>query len=357
MTPRRVDQVLAGFAEGDAISQEARVLQSAFRGMGLASDIFAPPEHVSPSEAGRFRPLAEFASAGADAAILHYATASPATEIFRARSGRGIIRYHNITPSPFFRGFDDGLADQLDAARAALPEIVADADEIWAASEYNAEELRRAGADAVRVVPLFFSLSEFDVPPDPAATRKFAAPLTNFLFMGRVAPNKCVEDLIVAFAWYQRCINPFSRLLLLGSEHSCPPYYAMLRMLAHRLGLPNVCFEGFVPAPVRSACYRLADVFLTASRHEGYCLPLVEAMFHGVPVVARRAGGMPEAMAGAGILFDEEDPRAFAELMHRAATESGLRESVLARQAARVEAIRSRDITEECRQLLRCGGE
>ncbi|MEX2606803.1 MAG: glycosyltransferase [Kiritimatiellia bacterium] len=109
------------------------------------------------------------------------------------------------------------------------------------------------------------------------------------------------EDLLLAFAWYHRTIHPASRIILAGSEHSCPRYFAMLAMLAGRLGLTDVSFEGFVSEEGRAACFRVADVFVTTSRHEGFCLPLIEAMCREVPVTARLQGGMPEALEDSGI--------------------------------------------------------
>jgi glycosyltransferase involved in cell wall biosynthesis len=161
-----------------------------------------------------------------------------------------------------------------------------------------------------------------------------------------------VEDLILAFAWYNRAVNPFSRLLLLGSERSCPRYYSMLRMLASRLGLTNVCFEGFVSPAARSACYGSASLFVTASRHEGFCLPTVEAMVRGVPVLARNAGGIPEAMGGAGVLFDDATPRELAALADRLVSDGVLRAAVKDAGASRVNAIRARDIAGELAALL-----
>jgi glycosyltransferase involved in cell wall biosynthesis len=176
--------------------------------------------------------------------------------------------------------------------------------------------------------------------------------MRNILFVGRIVPNKCVEDLIRAFAWYHRVIDRQSRLLLVGSERSCPRYYLMLRMLANELELANVCFERFADAKGLSAYYELADVFVTPSRHEGYCLPLVEAMHKGKPVIARRNGGMPEALGGGGVLFDELEPEELAVLIERVLTDAGLRGTVLEAQQHRMAELAARDLDTELRGLL-----
>ena len=167
-----------------------------------------------------------------------------------------------------------------------------------------------------------------------------------------MAPNKCIEELITAFGWYQNAINPNSRLILVGSEWSCPRYFAMLRALTERLALSGVCFEGFVNDAALSAYYKTASIFACPSRHEGYCLPLIEAMCHHVPVLARRNGGMPEALGKSGVLFECDDPKELALLMDNIIQHSEQRQRILNAQEARLKMLQSRDIVEECRKLL-----
>jgi glycosyltransferase involved in cell wall biosynthesis len=349
---KRIDQILAGFAEGDAISNEATILRDIFRGWGLASDIFVDFRHVSPVAREHSRPLEEYRGEAGDVAIHHYSIASPAVDVFLKAPARKVAIYHNITPSRFYRGFDDGIAGQLDRAREELRQVLPVCDAIWADSEFNAAELRELGAANAKVLPLLFSASHFDLPPDENLFPKFAAPMKNWLYVGRIAPNKRVEDLIQAFAWYHRVLNRQSRLIVVGSERSCPRYYLMLRMLANELELPNVCFERYASPRGLTAYYQLAHVFVTSSAHEGYCLPLVEAMHKGVPVVARRVGGMPEALGGAGVLYDDLSAGELAQLVHRVIDDSALRAEVLASQARRMEAVRGRKPEQELRALL-----
>jgi len=218
-------------------------------------------------------------------------------------------------------------------------------------SRFNASELERLGVPRVEVFPLLFDTDRLDRPADPMILNKFRARMTNILFVGRMAPNKCVEELIQAYAWYA-AINPFSRLILVGSDRSAPRYYAMLRMLVAELDLNNVCFELFASPAGLVAYYELADVFVTPSRHEGYCLPLVEAMHKGMPVIARDSGGMPEAMGGAGVRYDDMDPCELAELIHRVVSDTTLREDILSSQQNRLADLRRRDVRSELQTLL-----
>jgi len=349
---RRVDQVLAGFAEGDAISNAAVSLQSIVRASGAQSDIYVDTNHVSPDMQGRGQPLHEYSGNAGDIVIHHYSIASPAVDTFLASPSKKVLVYHNITPADYFRGYDDRVVGQLEEARARLVEVMAAVDTVWAVSDFNADELRSLGAENVDVFPLLFSAEQFDLEPDPEIFAKFTVPLTNLLFVGRMAPNKRIEDLIMAFAWYHRVINRRSRLLIVGSERSAPRYYLMLRMLANELDLPNVCFERFASPEGLSAYYELADAFVTASDHEGYCLPLIESMHREVPVIAKSRGGMPEALGGGGLMYDDASPEELAQLIHLVLSEPGLKQGILESQAKRMQQIESRDAAGELEALL-----
>ncbi len=355
MQKKRIDQLLAGYADGDAISHMAVCLRRIFRDGGHPAEIYADMRCVSPSLRADCRPLAEYRGAPEDICLHHYGIASPAAEVFLASPAARILVYHNITPADYFDGYDDGLRARLEEARARLPATARGAAAVWTVSRFNAAELAALGIANVRVLPLIFDPAPLDAAPEPLIMRKFSGPrnrLKNILFVGRIAPNKRVEDLIQAFAWYHKALNPFSRLLLVGSNRSAPRYCTMLRMLAGDLDLPNVCFEGFAAAAGLAAYYRVADLYVCPSAHEGYCLPLLEAMHADVPVLARRAGGMPEALDGAGVLYADLSAPELAALMHRVLTDEPLRQTVLAAQRARMRREAARDLAAEVRQLL-----
>lgn len=349
----RVDQILAGFAEGDAISQAALAMQDAFRKWGCVSDVYADKRHVSPAMQASCRSLAEYRATPADLVIHHYSIGSPALDTFADAAARKILVYHNITPSEYFRGFDDRVADELGHARNGLRDIGPKLHAAWAVSEFNAEELRAAGLKNVKSFPLLFSPGTLDLAPDPNVLGKFKADLKTWFFVGRIAPNKKIETLIESFYWYHKTINPYSRLVIVGSERSCPRYFTMLRMYVGDLDLPNVCFEGFASPAGLPAYYKMADVFVTTSEHEGYCLPLIEAMYMNVPVVARSVGGIPEAVGGAGVLYDDLSANELAGLVDRVISDSSLRGEILSGQRARIDEVKARDVDAELKELLK----
>lgn len=348
----QIHQILVGYADGDAISGETRQLREIFRRGGHCSEIYADISRVSPSLKTDCRSLVDYAASPGDVCLYHYGIASPATDVFLASAAKKIMVYHNITPAEYFAGFDDAVVAQLRAARLALHEIARRSDAVWTVSRFNAAELKAAGIDGVKVFPLLFAQEKPDIPPDPLILEKFAGPLKNILFVGRIVPNKRIEDLILAFAWFHMAINPFSRLIIVGSPRSAPRYLTMVHMLVGDLDLPNVCFEGFASPAGLEAYYRVADLFVSASEHEGYCLPLVEAMDHGIPVIARAAGGTPEAMDGAGVLYEDLAPAELGALFDRVLTEAVLRKELLTSQQRRVQRAKNRNLEAEVQALM-----
>jgi glycosyltransferase involved in cell wall biosynthesis len=366
-----IHQLVAGFAAGDAISHEALALQAICREAGFASEIYAPANRIAADATESCRTLDAYRPGPEDTVLFHYSITSPATAAFLAphitdhspnvggalRRGdsslaRKIVIYHNITPPEFFAPFDTAVARQLTEARQELKTILGQADAIWADSAFNAAELTALGFAHARVFPLLFSPEAQALPPDPSVLAKFAVPMKNILFVGRIAPNKCIEELITAFAWFHKNIEAQSRLLIVGSDRSAPTYYAMLKMYAAELGLDTVFFERFASPAGLNAYYQVADLFVTTSRHEGYCLPLLEAMGKGVPVLSRHTGGTPEAMGKAGVLFDDLSAKELAELFGLACFDAPFRQRVLESQQRRMETLLARPVKEEFLALL-----
>ena len=347
MKPISIHQLVSGFALGDAISHEALAIRDLCREAGFPSDIYAPADRTAPDAVADCRCLEDLRADEGDVVICHYSVQSPTTDVFLNTRARRVMRYHNITPPEFYGPYDSAMAGQLREARAALPETARAADAVWAASAFNAAELTALGIARVTVFPLIFSSGRFDAQADPAVRARFAGPMKNILFVGRIAPNKCVEDLIEAFACFSREIEPRSRLIVVGSDRGTPAYFAMLRMLAGEFDLPNVHFERFASPGGLVACYEAAHVFATASRHEGFCLPLIEAMVKGVPAVARNTGGVSEAMGNAGVRYDDLPPGGLAEMWARLLADDRLRSEVLESQRVRVQEVLRRPVREE----------
>ncbi|NLB54523.1 MAG: glycosyltransferase family 4 protein [Lentisphaerae bacterium] len=348
----RIDQLLSGFAPGDAISQEALIMRSLFLNAGYDSDIYAVNKSIATEVTNECKQLWEYKGREGDRVIHHYSLYSEAAPLYLESQAKKIMRYHNITPAGYFRGFDDKLFLQLSEGRQQLKNTVAATDTVWATSAFNLQELEKFEPKHATILPLLFDPKRFERPVDPTVKTKFRRKLKTLLFVGRMVPNKKIEDLILMFAWFNKVIDSQSRLVLVGSEHSCPRYYTMLRMLTASLDLPNVCFEGYASEAQLAGYYQAADVFVCTSEHEGYCLPLVEAMFYGVPVIARRAGGMPEALNGAGVLYDKLCHQELAELVNLLLTDKSLKKDALDSQTKRMAELNNRDAQSEIIKLL-----
>jgi glycosyltransferase involved in cell wall biosynthesis len=183
----------------------------------------------------------------------------------------------------------------------------------------------------------------YRVPPSRVIRKLYADGKTNILFVGRMIPNKKIDDLIKSFAFYQRHLNRRSRLLLVGDYRGHERYFRRLLELIDELRARDVVFTGHVAQDELMAYYSAADLFLCLSEHEGYCVPLVEAMHAGVPVIAYAAGAVAETLGGGGILLRDKAPELVAFLIDEVTRNASLRQELLAGQSRAVGRIRSTD--------------
>ena len=350
-----IHQYVAGFRQGDAISNAASVMRRHFRAWGHTSDIVCEARRTAPQVRHEIRDLAEVAAVTRpdDIAILHLSIGTPVNQAFAALPCRKAILYHNITPSHYFRFCNPTLAGELQAGREQAAALAGVAGVALADSAYNAAELREMGYRDVRVLPLTIDIEAYSPrQAEPAMRRRLDDGTFNVLFVGRCVPNKRIEDLLTTMHYLQRHVEPSARLVHVGSHHGAEAYYSLLVARARALGLRGIRFLGTVTQPQLNACYATAHAFLCLSEHEGFCAPLIEAMLHDVPVLARRAAAVPETLAGAGVLFDEPDFPLIAETLGRVLHEPGLRRGIIARQRRRLDVFRTRDLDAELRAAL-----
>jgi glycosyltransferase involved in cell wall biosynthesis len=304
---KRVVQLLASAVPGDAVTDQAFAWRTVLRHWGYASKIVA--EHVHPALAGHVQQLDLSRPRRRDVVVLHYAVWSRAIECFLDSSGPRVLCYHNVTPGDLLRGYNQPLADLCDQARAALPEFRDRCDVVVADSQFNADDLRAAGITGAAVVPLLLNLQS------RGSDRSRDSDVV-ILSIGRLAPNKRLEDTLKAFALYQRDRSPGAMLVHVGPYHEFASYRRALEDLAERLGVQGARFTGRVRREERDAWYQRADAYICSSIHEGFCAPVVEALANGLPVVARARGAVPETLGDAGVLLDGDAPAVYAEALH-----------------------------------------
>jgi L-malate glycosyltransferase len=327
----RIDQLVPAYHRGDAIGDEATELRGFFRGRGFESNIYCLTRDRGLE--GESIPFAEFpAPAPDDATILHFALPSPLTQGLARLPSRKAIIYHNITPPGFFAGLDPAMARICRIGREELASLQPFVDLSLADSEYNRLELEELGFRNTRVFPLFVDFAKYGAPPDPFVERLFGDDRTNILFVGRIAPNKRIENLVRTVFYFKKYISPLVRLIVVGKTGTFPSYFRSVVRMADEFYLKpdEVRFLGHVPDAEMFALYRSSHVFLSLSEHEGFCLPLIESLIFDLPVVALASTAVPFTLGKAGVLMSEFRPALSAELVDRVAHDAALRARLVA---------------------------
>jgi glycosyltransferase involved in cell wall biosynthesis len=339
----RAHQILATLGYGDAIGNEALGIQRALRRAGYTSEIIV--ETADPRLEDLTVDYRDIVGEieGEDLLIHHFSLGSRASRTAFALPCRMILVYHNITPPEYFLGVHDQLVRQCYHGRRELLPYRARVDLALGDSEFNRQELDGLGFAPTAVLPVVPDFSHLDVEPDPRPAAAYDDDWTNVLFVGRVIPNKRFDDVIRFFHAYKTRHNPRSRLLLAGSYGGFETYLTQLHALIAALGARDVHLLGQVTNEELTALYDVADLFLCASEHEGFCVPLTEAFYAGVPVMAYAATAVPATMDGGGVLYDTRDPGRVAGLMHALLSDRGRLEQVIAAQDAALARLRGQD--------------
>jgi len=339
----RVHQILATLGYGDAIGNEVLGINRALRAAGFESEIIvesADPrlEDLTVDYRDVIHDVGEN-----DLLIHHFSLGSRASRTAFALPARMMLIYHNITPPEYFLGVHDQLVRQCYHGRRELLPYRSRCELALGDSEFNRQELETLGFDPTAVLPVVPDFTHLDRPADRRIADAFDDAWTNILFVGRLIPNKRPDNLIRDFHAYKTLFNPRSRLILAGSYGGFDVYLAQLHDLIARLGVDDVHILGQVTNEELTALYDVADVFLCASEHEGFCVPLIEAFYKRVPVIAYAATAVPATMDGGGILYDTREPRRVAALVDADVSNHGLEADMLDRQDAALARLRAQD--------------
>ncbi len=332
-----VNQWVPAAHRGDAIGDSARRVREMLRAQGYASDIYALT--IDEDLRGDVRPFADADARRGDVTLFHFALPSPMTEAFAGLAGRRVLQYHNITPASFFAPYSPGLFRLAALGRRELQSLAGCVDLALGDSEFNRSELESLGFPRTGVLPIAVNTERItSAPRRPALERILADGLINILFVGRIVPNKRIEDHIRLAEIYKRNVDSYYRFIFVGRYDGVPSYYAQVRALIDQFQmLPDrFWFTGPVPDEDLGAFYRWADVYVSLSEHEGFCVPLVEAMAADVPVLAYAAAAVPETLGGAGMLFAPKDLEVAAEMMGMLVYDRAVRDTVIEGQRRRL---------------------
>jgi L-malate glycosyltransferase len=351
-----VNQWVPAAHKGDAIGDSARRVRDLLRQLGHESDIFALT--IDEDLRRDIRPFADSAARGGDLTIFHYALPSPMTDAFaRLRHGR-VLQYHNVTPAQFFAPYDAGVFRLAALGRQELQTLVGQTDVALGDSEYNRRELEMYGFQNTGVFPIAIDRDRIRrAPRRPALERVLSDGLLNFLFVGRIAPNKKIEDHIRLAELYKRYVDTEYRFIFVGKTNTVPRYYNMIRALLAEFQMPmdRFIFTGAVPDEDLATYYRMATVYISLSEHEGFCVPLLEAMAADVPVLAYASTAVPDTLAGAGLQFAPKDLELAAELLGELAFNDDLRTAVIEGQRRRLEDFDAARLRRDLERVLAMG--
>jgi glycosyltransferase involved in cell wall biosynthesis len=339
----RVHQIMATLGYGDAIGNEALGIQRALRAAGYDSEIIV--ETADPRLEDLTVDYRDFHAEvqAEDVLVHHFSLGSRASRTAFALPARMVLIYHNITPPEYFLSVHDQLVRQCYHGRRELLPWRARCDLALGDSEFNRQELEALGFSPTAVLPVVPDFSHLDREPDPRPFDAYDDDWTNILFVGRVIPNKRPDNVIRFFHAYKTLYNPRARLILAGSYGGFSTYLTQLHALIADLGVRDVHILGQVSNAELTALYDVADLFLCASEHEGFCVPVIEAFYKRLPVMALAATAVPATMDGGGVLYDTRDPRDVAAIMHGLLSDAGRQDAVLRAQDEALARLRAQD--------------
>ena len=348
-----VNQWVPAAHKGDAIGDSARRVRDLLRGMGHESELYALT--IDDDLRHDVRPFSDPAARDGQLTILHYALPSVMTEAFASLGSGRVLQYHNVTPASYFAPYDPQLFRLATLGRGELATLAGRVDLALGDSEYNRQELEALGFGRTGVFPIAVDTSRITQPAErPALDEILDDGLVNFLFVGRIAPNKKIEDIIRLAECYKRYVDAYYRFIFVGRFDVVPRYYSMIRalMTEYRFLNDRFLFTGSVSDEELAVYYRHAAVYISMSEHEGFCVPLVEAMAADVPVLAYAAAAVPDTLGGAGVQFAPKDLEFAAELLGSLTFDDDFRGKVIAGQRRRLADFGDARVTRELNALL-----
>lgn len=350
----KIIQVMPSIAFGDATSNDAIAIKSALENMGYTTAIYAEnidpklPKHL----ANRIGKLANINEQ--DIIIYHLAIGCDLNYKIAEYPCKLIIRYHNVTPPYFFEGYNETLYRLCNEGLKGVRYLAKRADYCLADSEFNKKDLIRMGYTCkIDVMPILIPFEDYKKQPSDVIIKKYKDDYVNILFTGRIAPNKKQEDIIAAFYYYNTYINKKSRLFLVGSYNGMEEYYDKLCEYVKQIGVQNVCFTGHISFADILAYYSIADVFLCMSEHEGFCVPLPEAMAFDVPIIAYDSCAIKGTLGGSGFLLEEKNPIIVAKTIEYLLTHEELKKTILENQRERLEDFQYKNVYQLLEKYLK----
>lgn len=333
----RICQFSTGFHPGDAISQEMISLDHYFRAEGYRSELYAA--HIDMSVRSISQKFSRYSPESDDILIYHHSIHSDVFDFVIQKNVKKILIYHNVTPAHFFEPYDLQFSYSLSQGKKELVDVRNEFTHSFADSDFNLQELLGMGYENVGILPICYDFKNLDLPH--VVRQKFNG--IKILFVGRISPNKRQDDLIRFAEIYRKYFRTDFKIQIVGySSPASKRFMDELQSLVRFYELEDfIHFSGYVTQSELNGYYREADLFLSMSEHEGFCVPIMEAMHFQIPILAYEAGAVSETMGGGGILFREKNYPYIAELVEEVLQNQNLRNSIRRRQVARLAEYRS----------------
>jgi len=331
-----VVQIVPILAYGDAVGNDAMAIKAILQRAGYTTEIYAE-SIAKPLDKAAAKPIEQLHTLkDEDVAILHLSTGAKVNLVFASLPCRKIVRYQNVTPPGFFEKNDEYMRKINEWALQNVSFLADKVDYCLTASEFNKEDLINMGYQCkIDILPILIPFDDYKKRPDQAILKKYQE-VPVVLFTGRIAPNKKIEDIIRAFGMYKRYYNQDAVLILVGSYKKTDVYYRRLMTYIEKTEIKDIVFTGHIRFDEILAYYHCADIFLCQSEHEGFCVPLVEAMFFRIPIIAYKSTAIPYTLGQSGILMDTKDPLLVAGIMNCVHENKQLREHLVEEEQRRL---------------------
>jgi glycosyltransferase involved in cell wall biosynthesis len=323
---------------GDAVGNEILEIRNILKKWGYTSNIYV--QHPHPETSAMTKHFLEYKkiSSPHNILIVHYSIGCD-EEFFnfiKSLPDRKILIYHNITPPEYFKDINSESEYYTKIGRQQLRQNCGMFHIALADSEFSRQELAKLGFKNTGVLPIILDFAGYSRNEDTAIIKKFDDDYVNLLFVGRVCPNKKIEDVVKCFYYYNQGINPHSRLFLVGSYNGMEKYRDRLMELIHKINLRNVYLTGRINFDSLISYYRLADVFITMSEHEGFCIPILESMHFGIPVIAYNSTAVPYTLGDSGVLVNNKNHMVIAEIINLLVEDKELKKKIIKKQNERL---------------------
>jgi len=329
-----IHQVLPNLSYGDAISNHALKIRDFLRKRGATSNIYV--QYIDKKLINECQCFHLKKIKPSDTVLYHHSIGSELTPHVVRHPGPKCLIYHNVTPASFFRKYQPGFAEMLDKGREELSQLSSGFEHSMGDSQYNCDELKEKGFNTPGVLPIIIDPDSWNSTPEPDLMARLQDGKKNIIFIGRIAPNKCQNDLVEGFAWLCR-LMPDVRLFLIGCFDDSDPYYQEVQGLINKFQLhDSVTITGKIDDAQLQAYFMMAHLYWSMRKHEGFGVPLIESMWFNIPVFAYKSTAVPETLGHAAFMFtDKSSMPGLAATAKLLLTDKVLKEKIINAQIKR----------------------